>query len=145
MPFDLQRFKRLRQIKNIKQQGLAGLAGVAQSQISECERGTGPTVELLERLATALDCTTDFLLSRSFVGTDSDDSSFRAAVSRMAFDVFAARLNVGIEQKERCRRVLAHSATPLTADCWAILSEQIDLAIGPTNGGTALHVLRGGA
>jgi transcriptional regulator with XRE-family HTH domain len=145
MPFDLQRFKRLRESKNIKQKALAGLAGVAQSQISECERGTGPTVELLDRLATALDCTTDFLLGRSFVGVDADDHSFLAAVSRMAFDVFAARMKVGNEQKERCRRVLAHSAAPLTADGWATLSAQIDLAIGPTNGGTALHVLRGGA
>jgi transcriptional regulator with XRE-family HTH domain len=141
MPFHLQRFKRLRSIKSVRQMTLADLAQVAQSQISDCERGIGPTLDLLEKLATALDCTTDFLLGRTFVGVDNDDEAFREAVCRMAFDAFAERLNVPVDHKDRCRRVLQHHTAPITADAWAVLSEQIEMAIGPGNGD--LRMVRG--
>jgi transcriptional regulator with XRE-family HTH domain len=142
MPLDTSRLSRLRKLKNnMKQTDLARAAGVTQTHISECEAGKEPSVAVLEKIADALDCTTDFLLHRSFLNVDDDDDTFRAAASQMAFDVFAIRINVDADQKERCRRVLTHSAAPVTADGWAVLSEQIQLAIGPTNGG--LQVLRG--
>ena len=142
MPFSASRFNRLMDLKGVKQQQLAGLADVAQSQVSDCKKGVCRTNELTESLAHALDCTPDFLLGWSFPGVDDDDALFRSAVSRMAYDVFAARINVSLEQKEQCGRVLAHNLSPLTADAWAILAEQIKLAIGPTNGGAALHIVR---
>src|SRR2546422_3594609 len=143
MPLDTQRLSRLRKVKGMKQGELARLAGVTQTHISECEGGKEPSVAFLEKLADSLDCTTDFLLGRSSPEADLDEEAFRAAVSGMAFDAFARRINVGSEQKDRCRKVLRHSAAPLTADAWVILSEQIDLAIGgPSNG--ALQLLRGG-
>ena len=143
MPFSPTRFNRLLDIKQVTQQRLAAIAAVAQSQISDCTRGTCRTNELTEKLAVALDCTPDFLLGWSFPEVDDDDELFRAAVSRMALDAFEKR-DVSDDQKSRCRKVLRHRAAPVTADAWAILSEQIELAIGPTNGGTVLHVVRSG-
>ncbi|SRR6266511_4089134 len=144
MPLEPNRLKRLRHIKGLNQRDVASAGGLTQSQVSECEKGAAATVEVLEKLANGLDCTTDFLLGRSFVGVDADEGAFKAAVSSMAYDVFAVRLTISNDQRNRCRRVLVHHAAPLTANHWAILSEQIDLALGPTNGATTLHVIDGG-
>ena len=143
MPLDGRRMARLRKLKgNLKQADLARAVGATQTHVSDCEGGKEPSVQLLEKIADAMDCTTDFLLHRSFVGVDDDEELFRAAVSRMAFDVFASD-KLTDEQRDRCRKVIRHRAAPLTADDWRILSEQIDLAIGQTNGGSALHVVHG--
>jgi transcriptional regulator with XRE-family HTH domain len=145
VPLDFHRLGRLRKVKNnMKQADLARAAGVTQTHVSMCESGEEvPSVELLEKFAVALDCTPDFLLHWSFLGVDEDDDAFRAAVSSMAFDAFAERINVGTDQKDRCRKVLRHPIAPLTADGWAILSEQIDLAIGLPPSGD-LRLVHGG-
>jgi transcriptional regulator with XRE-family HTH domain len=139
MPFNLDRLKRLREIKQLNQKSLAAAAGVTQSQISDCERGIGPGIELLEKLATALDCTTDFLLGRSYDVDDNDQ--MRDAVSRMAFDVFCRRPGLSSLEMERCRRVLGHSSAPVTAHAWVILSQHIELALGPSPTGTSMRVV----
>ena len=112
--------------------------------MSEFEAGQDPTLPVLEKFADMLECTTEFLLHRSFQNADDSDELFRAATSRMAFDVFDADRDVKDDHKIRCRRVVGHAAAPITAQGWGILAEQIELAIGPTNGGTSLHVVRGG-
>lgn len=130
MPFAPELFQRLCDLKGIKQKSLAARIEASQSQISDCNRGIGPTIELLEKLATGLDSTTDFLLGR-VMSADASEDSFRAAVSRMAYDVWAARIKVNTDQRRQCSRVLGHPVAPVTADAWAILSEQIGLAMGP--------------
>jgi transcriptional regulator with XRE-family HTH domain len=143
MPWDFTRFVRLRKLKNIKQTDLARFAGVSQTRLSECEAGEDPSVPVLEKFADMLDCTTEFLLHRSFPDADESDARFREAASRMAFDVFDALPDVKDDHKTRCRRVIGHVAAPITSNGWVILAEQIELAIG-TNGGTPLRILRGG-
>ena len=142
MPFSPTRFKRLCDLKGVTQTALAARINVAQSQISECLRGIGPSVDLLEKLATGLDCTTDFLLARGSPAVDESNDLFRAVTSRMAYDVFAGRLNVTTEQRRRCSRVLGHPDAPITADAWAILAAHIDLALGPDT--TGFRVITGG-
>lgn len=145
MPLDGSRLARLRKVKlNMKQADLARMVGVTQTHISELEAGKEPSVPLLESLADFLDCTTEFLLRRSFKNVDEDDDAFRAAVSEMACDAFTERMKVDGEQKLRCRRVLGHRAAPVTADGWAILSEQIARAIGTPPTGD-LRLAKGGA
>lgn len=145
MPWDAARFVRLRKLKQIKQTELATFAGVTQTRISECQAGQEPSVSVLEKFADRLECTTEFLLHRSFRRAEESDELFRAAASRMAFEVFTARSTLRDEERERCRRVVGHFAAPLTADGWAILAEQIGLAIGPTKGGGAeLRSIHGG-
>jgi transcriptional regulator with XRE-family HTH domain len=143
VPFSPDRFQRLCDLKGVKQTMLAELTGLSQPKISDCNRGIRVTVETLELLATALDCTTDFLLGRHPASVDESDDLFRAVVSRMAFDVFDARLNVSVDHKARCRRVLGHPRAPISADAWLTLAEQIQLAIGPADGGAGLHVVHG--
>jgi transcriptional regulator with XRE-family HTH domain len=145
MPWSPKRFTRLRKLKRITQTQLAAAAGVTQTRVSECESGSEPSVAVLERFADRLECTTDFLLGRSFADADAADPDFREAVSRMAYDVFAARASVKDEERGRCRRVVGHNAAPLTSEEWATLAEQIELAIGgPSGGGSQLHSIEGG-
>jgi transcriptional regulator with XRE-family HTH domain len=143
VPFSPQRFQRLCELKSVKQLALAQRIGVSQSQISDCNRGIGPTIDLLERLATGLDSTTDFLLGRGSSLIDSSDDFFRTVVSRMAYDVWEAGLSVSDDERRRCNRVLGHPAAPITAHAWAILSEQIRLAIGPET--KDFKIIAGGA
>ncbi len=150
MPLVPARLSGLRKLKGLKQGDLARAAEVTQTHISECESGKEPSVQLLEKLADALDCTTDFLLGRSFPAADEDDATFRNAASRMAFEVFEGRdVELALKEKHRlhcdqCQRILGHHAAPVTANRWQILAEQIDLAIGPGTNGD-LRVIRGGA
>ena len=141
MPWDAVRFARLRKLKGVTQADLGRLAGISQTRMSECEAGQDPTVPVLEKFADTLECTTEFLLHRTFKNAETSDQLFRAAVSRMAFDVFDALPNIHDDHKTRCRRVVGHIAAPITAGGWVILAEQIELAIGPTGGG-GLHVVR---
>ena len=132
MPFDPDRLKSLRRLKRLTQKELADQAtGITQSQICDCEKKGTHRTDIVERLADALDCTTDFLLGRGVV------VDFHATASRMAFDVFAARLDVSEIARARCRRVLGHSRAPVTVPGWVALAEQIELAIGPSD-----HVTR---
>lgn len=142
MPFSASRFNRLLALKEITQQQLADAVHVAQSQISDCRKGICRTNELTERIAQALDCTPDFLLGWSFKEIGDDEPLFRSAVAQMAYAAFAARINLSVEKRDWCRRVLHHTKAPLTADAWAILAEQIELAVNPTPPGD-LRIVRG--
>jgi transcriptional regulator with XRE-family HTH domain len=143
MPWNAARFVRIRKLKLVKQTELASSADVTQTRISECQAGQDPSLALLEKLADKLECTTDFLLNRTFHGADESDDSFREAVSLMAFDVFARRESTKDEQRHRCRRVLGHRSAPVTADGWATLAEQIDLAVSPTGDDRRLRAVNG--
>ena len=114
MPFSRARFNRLMDLKGITQQDLAEKAGIAQSQVSDCKKGICRTTELTEKIARALDCTPDFLLNWSFRGVDDDSDGFRVGGRPpTALDVFEARITTGVEQKERCRRVVGHLHSPV--------------------------------
>jgi transcriptional regulator with XRE-family HTH domain len=139
VPFDPERLRRVRELKKLKQTDLAKGVGATQTRISECEKDGLPSLELLEKFANALDCTTDFLLGRVFVGESAD--ALGSVVSQLAFDVFAARLSTSKTQRDRCRRVLSHRAAPLTADGWAVLAEQIELAVGPPSDASGFRVV----
>ena len=129
MPLDRKRLKALREIKALKQDQLSGLT---QNQVTNCERLGTDSIELLEKLATALDCTPNFLLGRGFKDVDFEvPTQVRPVASRLAFGAFAARIKTTDVQRQRCRRVRGHRAAPLTADGWATLAEQIDLAVPP--------------
>lgn len=137
MPFEPKRLAGLRDLRHWKQTDLAKVSGLSQTRISAVESGTAPKVEQLEALANALDCTTDFLLGRSY-----KDESLRVAASEMAFGVFVERLSTPGDQRARCRRVLGHIAAPVTAEGWTHLAEQIERAMGPTGGGSLQMVGR---
>ena len=55
-----------RQVKNLSQIELAKMLGVHQTYISQIERGLNiPTVDILDRMADALECSVDGLLGRT--------------------------------------------------------------------------------
>ena len=129
MPFAPERLKDLRHLKGFNQKALAARTErLTQSQISECEQRGTQSTDLVEQLAEALDCTTDFLLGR---GPALD---LRQTASRMAFDVFAANLPRDDPNRQRCSKVLGHPSAPITSADWAVLAEHIKLAIGPSDG-----------
>lgn len=57
------RLKKIRERQGLSQTDLSIKSGVLQTTISAIERGTDPTGKIISRLATALNITTDELLS----------------------------------------------------------------------------------
>jgi transcriptional regulator with XRE-family HTH domain len=142
---DGNRLRALRELKDIRtQQALADLVGVPQSHISDLEKGKLRNPNVFVRVADKLDCTTDFLFRRGPFRDADSPKDFRAAASKMAFDSFASNPKTGPRRRGFCARVVGHRAAPLTAAGWAALAEQIDLAIGPTEGGTKYRSIAGG-
>ncbi len=128
MPFRRDRLKALREVKELSQEQLGGLAGLHHSVITKSEKGKNrPRSDALDKLATALDCTMDYLHGRG-----RPYESPAAAAAHMAFDVFVAQQDVTDEQREQCRRVLAHPDAPKTASKWRSLAEMLGLALKPT-------------
>lgn len=130
MPLRQDRFRDLREAKGLSQEALGRLAEVAHSTIAKIERGAAATTgaDILERIALALDSTTDYFFGRGFEEVDAS-----VAAARMSFDVFARDPKFTHEQRERCRRVLPHRDAPKTAQAWRSLAEMLELAIGPTS------------
>jgi transcriptional regulator with XRE-family HTH domain len=121
------RLKELREIKHFSQGKLAEVSGVSQSVITKAEQAHSvPNGEVLEKLATALDCTIDYLFGRW-----DEYASPSAAAAQMSFAVFAKKRTVPNEQLERCRRVLEHASAPKTAADWQALTEMLEMSIGP--------------
>jgi transcriptional regulator with XRE-family HTH domain len=121
-----ERLKGLREAKHFSQEKLAELSGLSQSLITKAENGRCvPTGDALEKLASALDCTIDYVFGR----WDEYDSP-EAAASRMSFAVFEQSRSVSKEQLERCRRVLEYEAAPKTAAGWRAFAEMIEMSIG---------------
>jgi transcriptional regulator with XRE-family HTH domain len=139
VPFSPSRLADLRSAKGIERKQLATLAGVSLSQDTKHENGDAHSSEMIERFAEVLDCTLDYLFDRGANYSDPLD-----AAVRMSFDVFARSEGITVEQLERCRRVIGHAAAPATAAAWKALSEQIQLAIGPSGSGGRLLVVEGG-
>ncbi len=130
MPLRPERFEGLRDAKGLSQGVLARLAGIGQSTITKLECGDPPNIgaDTLERIALALDATTDYFYGRGFEDVDAS-----VAAAHMSFDVFARDPKFTDEQRERCRRVLPHRDVPKTAQAWRSLAEMLDLAVGPTS------------
>ena len=135
MPVNTQQLRQLRDLKRLNQGDLYGLK---QSQVSDCERRGTNNSYTVEKLADALDCTTDFLLGRTLV-----DLPLEEAASLMAFDVFVNKLTTTKSQRQRCRRVLGHKSAPVTADGWSWLAEQIELAVPPEDESRTLRAVNG--
>jgi transcriptional regulator with XRE-family HTH domain len=128
MPFRPDRLKVLRDAKDWGQDELSRHSGLSQSVIAKSEKGTNvPGSDALEKLAQALDCTTDYLLGRG-----PDYASVAAAAAHMAFEVFITRVGFSDEQRERYRRVLQHPDAPKTAQGWGVFAEKLELAMGRT-------------
>jgi transcriptional regulator with XRE-family HTH domain len=127
MPFNASRLIDLREVKGLSQGELAICAGLSQSMVAKIERGkSAPTGEVLDKLATALDCTMDYLYGRG----DEYESAPKAAV-QMAYQVYASSADATEAARERCRRAIAHADAPKTARLWHSLAQMIDMAIGP--------------
>ena len=63
--FSSERLKALRKENNLTQAELGNLAGCRDCFIMQCEKGQKqPSVDLLARMASALNCTTDYLMCR---------------------------------------------------------------------------------
>jgi transcriptional regulator with XRE-family HTH domain len=129
VPFRPDRLKGLREAKELSQEQLGRRAGLNHSVIAKSENGKNlPRSDALDKLAQALDCTTDYLLGR---GPDYKTSGVAAA--QMAFDVFIAQEDVTAEQGETCRRALPHTDAPKTAQAWRSFAEMLGLAVGPAH------------
>ena len=58
------RIKQLRTSKNMTQSGLAGIVGLTYVQVGRYEKGkSNPSSDVLQKLAVALDTTTDYIMS----------------------------------------------------------------------------------
>jgi len=140
MPFNSARMKSLREIKGFSQEELAGRAGLSQSAVNKAETGTSsPTADVLEKIASALDCTMDYLHSR---GPNYDDD--RAAAAKMSFDVFASDKSTNDQDRERCHRASTHRDAPKTARLWRSFAEMVEMAVGTPPASTKLVVLKKG-
>src|SRR5260370_25080416 len=127
MPLRPERFEGLRDAKGLSQGDLARLAGIGQSTITKLECGDAPNIgaDTLERIALALDATTDFFFGRGFEDVDAS-----IAAAHMAFDVLPSDPKFTDEQRERCRRVLPHREAAATTHGLRSLAEMLDLAVG---------------
>jgi transcriptional regulator with XRE-family HTH domain len=138
VPYDPIRARRIRELKGLNQQVIAERCGVVRQGIVSGWEAPGARSEntppFLERLATALECRTDYLLCRCL-----DHLELQQAVSLMAFEIFESDTSTSPEWRARCRRVLGHSAAPLTVQGWKNLAEQIDLAVGSSDGPQVLR------
>lgn len=123
MPLRHDRFRTLREAKGLSQEILGGMADVAHSTIAKIERGSTPSANTLERLAVALDATTDYFYGRGF-----EDVEPSVAAAHMSFDVFARDPKLSSGVRERCRRALSHADAPKTARAWRSFAEMLDLA-----------------
>jgi len=141
MPFNSDRMKALREIKGFSQETLASRAALSQSAVTRAEKGTtpNPTGDVIERIATGLDCTMDYLFGR---GPDYHDD--REAAAKMAFDVFASDKSTKDQERERCRRASTHPDAPKTAELWRSFAEMVELAISTPPASTNLVVLKRG-
>lgn len=142
MPLQAERFKAIREAKGLSQGALAELSKVGQSTLTKLERGSAPNIgaDILERIAVALDATTDYFYGRGFENADAS-----VAASHMSFDVFARDRRFTDEQRERCRRALAHRDAPRTAEAWRSFAEMVDLVIepmSPASGRATLALVR---
>jgi len=135
MPFLAARLVELRQAKGLERRDLAEWAGVSVSQVTKHENGDQSSTETIEKFADALDCTLDYLYGRGAEYIDAVD-----AAVQMSFDVFTRTCSE--ERRERCKRILRHAAPPRTSRAWLRLSEQIELAIGPSGDGRDLRLVR---
>ena len=125
MSFRGDRLRSLREAKAFSQERLAANAGISQSVIAKAEKGTTlPTGDVLDKLASALDCTMDYLYGRG-----ADYISASAAAIQMSFDVFSRNEVLTELQRERCRRALKHPNAPKTAKDWLSLAEMIEMAV----------------
>ena len=132
MPFRSDRLQDLRKAKGWSKDDLAERAGLSRPMITKTENSkNSPRSEALDKLAQALDCTTDYLLGRG-----PDYNTPESATAHMAFEV--VRSSLTDEQCERCRRVLHHPNAPRTAEAWLDFAEKLALAIGPQAAALAL-------
>ena len=124
MPFRPDRLKALREAKSLSQEALAKMAGVSHSAIAKCEGGkTKPGADTLDKLAVALEATSDYLYGR---GPEEVDPVTAACL--MSFDIFLGDASFSDEQRERCRRVISHPGAPRTSAGWRDLAEMIEIA-----------------
>lgn len=143
MPFQPDRLRGIREAKGLTQEDIQSLTGIDHSRIARYERGKGtPSVDNLDRLARALDVTSDYLLGNGF-----DDVDFGKAAALMSLTVFERDDRYSETDKARCRRVLAHPDAPRTAAGWRSLAEMMSLGLGPTEGSSSeerrkLHAVR---
>lgn len=132
MPFCPDRLRGLREAKGLSQEQLGEMARLHHSVITKSENGkNSPRSDALDKLAQALDCTTDYLLGR---GPEYENATVAAV--QMAFEV--ARPFLTDEQYERSRRVVRHPAAPRTAKAWVSFAEMLALAVGPQAAALAL-------
>jgi transcriptional regulator with XRE-family HTH domain len=128
---------RIRKLKGLSQdvvgERCGGLRQPAVSKWLAPGARSDDTPPFLERLATALECRTDYLLGRCLQHLEE-----REAVSLMALEVFEADIAISAEWKARCRRVVGHAHAPVTKDGWIALAQQVDLAVG-TDGPTPIR------
>lgn len=131
MAFQRQRLIGLRKAKGIRTQDeLQAICGINRTILSKYEKGTKvPTADALETIATSLDAEMGYFHGQGDYYNDAPEGFGRAAVE-MSFRAFARDLRFSQDKKERCRRVLSHSAAPRTAAAWRGLAEMIDLVIG---------------
>jgi transcriptional regulator with XRE-family HTH domain len=140
MPFNSNRMKSLREIKGFSQEELANRAGLSQSAVNKVEKGkANPLGDQIEKIASGLDCTMDYLYGR---GPDYQDD--RAAAAKMAFDIFANERSTTDRDRERCRRASTHKDAPKTTELWRSFAEMVELAAGPPPTATKLVVLKEG-
>src|SRR5260370_29511645 len=130
MPLRPERFEGLRDAKGLSQGDLARLAGIGQSTITKLECGDAPNIgaDTLERIALAMDATTDFFFGRGFEDVDAS-----IAAAHMSFDVLARDPKFTDEQRERCRRVLPHRDAAKTAQAWPSLAGNPQPAVRSTS------------
>jgi transcriptional regulator with XRE-family HTH domain len=126
VPLQHNRFRSLREAKGLSQQTLGRLADVAHSTIAKIECGATPSADTLERLALALDATTDYFYGRGF-----EDVNASVAATHMSFDLFIKNPKISNEMRKRFRRVLSHPDAPKTVSAWCSLAEIIDIVVEP--------------
>lgn len=89
------KIKKLRKNKGLAQKQLAGMVGINTTHLSRLETGRYlPSIEVLKKLADALQVTTDYLLS------DTDDEAEEIKIQDQSF-IDKIRLLDSLDEKEK--------------------------------------------
>ncbi len=129
MAFRADRLRQMREAKGWRPADLARAASTTEGQISRYEAGQRvPAVDVLAKLAVALEMSADFFLGIDTRYDHADDP--RTVAAHLTLDWYLRGSGLGYgEEYVRLRRVAAVSRTaPVSVEMWTMVQEAVAIA-----------------
>jgi transcriptional regulator with XRE-family HTH domain len=117
------RVKEIREYRKLRGKDLAHMAGLSAAEISHIERGNrNPGVEIIERLAGALEVTLDYL-----VGKEDVDVPLVRGLARQSLRIYRRGAILTTEQEQYVLMMAESDSAPVTIEGWNNLLTHIML------------------